>query len=99
MSKKIFVYIDLEENPILVGKLWVNVRNGRESTMFEYEDSWLSFSKRFALEPALPLSTGPYHAAAEKPLFGAIGDSAPDRWGRILRQLIWKIALHQSNWL
>jgi serine/threonine-protein kinase HipA len=27
---------------------------------------------------------GPYHTAAGRALFGAIGDSAPDRWGRTL---------------
>ena len=36
MSKKIFVYIDLEEHPILVGKLWTHTRNGHESATFEY---------------------------------------------------------------
>jgi len=36
------------------------------------------------LEPALPLSPGPFHTAPGAPLFGPIGDSAPDRWGRAL---------------
>ena len=41
-------------------------------------------SVRFSLEPALQLGPGPFHTPANKPLFGAIGDSAPDRWGRVL---------------
>ena len=45
--------------------------------MAEYKD-------RFSLEPALTLGPGPYHTSGDKPLFGAIGDSAPDRWGRVL---------------
>ena len=39
---------------------------------------------RFSLEPALTLGPGPFHTPSDKPLFGAIGDSAPDRWGRVL---------------
>jgi serine/threonine-protein kinase HipA len=30
------------------------------------------------------LAPGPYHTGADRPMFGAIGDSAPDRWGRAL---------------
>jgi len=41
---------------------------------------------RFALEPALTLGKGPHHTAAGRQIFGAIGDSAPDRWGRVLIQ-------------
>ena len=39
---------------------------------------------RFSLDPALQLSEGSFHASIDKPLFGAIEDSAPDRWGRLL---------------
>lgn len=84
MNKEIFVYIDLNGAPILVGHLWSRVRNGRESASFEYDSHWLKFQDRFSLEPALMLAPGPYHAPQDKPLFGALGDSAPDRWGRML---------------
>jgi serine/threonine-protein kinase HipA len=40
--------------------------------------------ERFALEPALQLMEGSYHTNDKQLLFGAIGDSAPDRWGRVL---------------
>jgi serine/threonine-protein kinase HipA len=59
------------------------MRKDRESSTFEYDKSWLSNSLRFALEPAISLGPGPFHSS-DKPLFGAIGDSAPDRWGRAL---------------
>jgi serine/threonine-protein kinase HipA len=45
---------------------------------------WLARTDRFALEPSLMLAPGPYHAGADRPMFGATGDSAPDRWGRML---------------
>lgn len=44
----------------------------------------MSHPKRFSLDPALKLVAGSFHASLDKPLFGAIDDSAPDRWGRLL---------------
>ncbi len=84
MDREVFVYIDLQGTPQLVGTLWAHVRKGRESATFEYDRSWLAHPERFSLEPALTLGPGPFHAPSGKPLFGAIGDSAPDRWGRVL---------------
>lgn len=84
MDRGVFVYIDLQGEPILVGRLWSRIRKGRESATFEYDPSWLAHPERFALEPALTLAPGPFHTPPEKALFGAIGDSAPDRWGRVL---------------
>lgn len=78
------VYVDLEGTPHLVGRLWTRTRRGRESASFEYDPSWLERPDKFSLEPALMLGPGPFHASPKKPLFGAIGDSAPDRWGRVL---------------
>src|SRR5947199_30683 len=66
------------------GRLWARMRKDRESATFEYDKSWLAHSERFSLEPALKLGPGPFHTPSDKPLFGAIGDSAPDRWGRVL---------------
>lgn len=80
----ILVYIELEAGPIFVGRLWPRVHHGRESATFEYDKGWLSHSERFSLEPALTLDTGPQHTAADQAIFGALGDSAPDRWGRTL---------------
>jgi len=98
MNKAVFVYVDLNENPILVGSLFCRVRGDRESASFEYDKEWLNYPSRFALEPALSLGTGPYHTPAGKALFGALGDSAPDRWGRILMRRAEKIqALHDKQ--
>ena len=84
MDREVSVYVDLHGEPIHVGRLWSRLRGARESATFEYEASWLAHPERFALEPALPLTPGPFHTPAEKVIFGAIGDSAPDRWGRML---------------
>jgi serine/threonine-protein kinase HipA len=84
MEREAFVYMNYPTGAILVGRLWSRIRNDRESATFEYDRGWLEREDRFALEPALMLAPGPYHTGADRPLFGAIGDSAPDRWGRAL---------------
>jgi len=78
------VHVDLDGTPRPVGRLWTHVRRGRESATFEYDDTWLANPERFALEPALQLGPDPHHTEAGRALFGAMGDSAPDRWGRAL---------------
>ena len=85
-DKRLLVYVDLEGEPHLVGRMWVHSARGRESASFEYDAVWLNEPKRFALEPALVLGRGPQHTAPGRRLFGAFGDSAPDRWGRLLIQ-------------
>jgi len=84
MEKNVLVYVDLRGAAHLVGRLWARVRKNRESATFEYDEAWLAHASRFSLEPALKLGPGPFHTPSDKPLFGAIGDSAPDRWGRVL---------------
>jgi serine/threonine-protein kinase HipA len=83
-SKEVIVSISLGGENIRVGKLWFHVRKDRESISFEYDKTWLTHPERFALEPALKLTRGVFHAGAGISTFGAIGDSAPDRWGRVL---------------
>jgi len=84
METQVLVYVDLTGTPVLVGRLWARVRKGRQSATFEYDQHWLQSADRFSLEPALMLGPGPFHTPSDKPQFGAIGDSAPDRWGRVL---------------
>lgn len=83
-DKEVVVSISLENETIRVGKLWFHVRGNRESVSFEYEKRWLMHPARFALEPALKLTEGSFHTKEHTSLFGSIGDSAPDRFGRIL---------------
>ncbi len=84
MDTETLVHVDIEGEPVLAGRLWARMRKGRESATFEYDRDWLNDRRRFSLEPALRLGPGPFHTRAGRPLFGAIGDSAPDRWGRVL---------------
>jgi serine/threonine-protein kinase HipA len=84
MDRALLVYADLARYPTLAGRLWARARRGRESATFEYDRAWLQHAERFALEPALTLGPGPQHTPSGRALFGALGDSAPDRWGRAL---------------
>ncbi len=79
-----FVSIDLDGTTCSVGHLWITTARGRETSTFEYDERWLALDRRFALDPALPLGRGAFHSDHGRALFGALGDSAPDRWGRKL---------------
>ncbi len=85
-DRSVYVYVDLDGQPVLVGTLYARFRKGRESATFTYDNSWLAHPSRFALEPALVLHDLAHHTHAGQALFGAFGDSAPDRWGRMLMQ-------------
>lgn len=97
MNKAVYVHIELDGQSYLVGKLWSRLKNARESATFEYDSLWLEHPKRFSLEPALFLGPGPQHTPSHKALFGALGDSAPDRWGRVLMRRAEKLNAAQEN--
>ena len=88
MDRETLVYVDLEGTPRLAGRLWARLRKDKESATFEYDPQWLQHPARFSLEPALSLGAGAFHTPAGLPMFGAIGDSAPDRWGRALMRRV-----------
>jgi len=88
MNREIEVYIDLDGRPYLVGRLWPRLSKGREGASFAYDRSWLEAPLRFPLQPALSLDIGSHHTREGHCLFGAIGDSAPDRWGRMLMKRV-----------
>jgi serine/threonine-protein kinase HipA len=98
MERQVFLYVDMDGMPHLVGRLWGRVRKNKEGATFEYNDRWLQHPNRFSLEPALKLGPGPFHTSADMPMFGAIGDSAPDRWGRaLMRRMERRRAEHEGQ--
>jgi len=80
------VYVDFAPGLKWVGTLHRHVRRGREATSFEYHPDWLADPARFSLEPALTLNRGAFAPDRGSSIFGSIGDSAPDAWGRRLMQ-------------
>ncbi len=80
-----WVHVDIAGETRLVGRLYVSSGRGREDTStFLYDDHWIAAPDRFALEPALTVSAAPHYTVPGRALFGALGDSAPDRWGQTL---------------
>jgi serine/threonine-protein kinase HipA len=80
------VHIDLAGETRRLGVLRRHPARRTETVTFEYDDTWLRDPRRFSIEPALGLSRAPFAPARGQPMFGSIGDSAPDTWGRRLMQ-------------
>jgi len=57
---------------------------GRESVTFEYDPAWISAEESFSIDPSLPIGVGTFRPPAGQEMFGTLGDSAPDTWGRTL---------------
>jgi len=80
------VHIDLDGQALPLGILHRQASRRGESVTFEYDEAWLGDANRFSIEPALTLTAGTFPPQAGQPIFGSIGDSAPDTWGRRLMQ-------------
>lgn len=83
MKRTIKVF--LGEEASWVGTLHYDAVGSRERSAFSYADGWLVSSGRFALEPALPLVTGPqFHGKVPNGsvFHGAFADTEPDGWAR-----------------
>lgn len=80
------VHIELAGNLHRVGLLRRHEARQRLSVTFEYDATWLAHADRFSIEPALTLSRGTFPVPQNQVIFGSIGDSAPDTWGRRLMQ-------------
>lgn len=80
------VHIDLEGHMRRVGYARSNKVRGSETVIFEYAPEWLADTDRFSIEPALTLTRGGFAPLPGQAIFGSLGDSAPDTWGRRLMQ-------------
>ncbi len=80
------VFIDLDGHTRPLGIARRNVVRGTETILFSYADDWLNDPHGFPIEPALPLTHGTFAPPTDQAIFGSIGDSAPDTWGRRLMQ-------------
>lgn len=96
-NRKVHVYVELDENLHYVGQLWSRSTRGKEGASFQYDQEWLNHQERFAIEPALELTDGAYHTEPNRNIYGSIGDSAPDRWGRILMKRAAARLARQAN--
>jgi serine/threonine-protein kinase HipA len=86
MIGDIAVFVAAGRPDLLAGRLYSQGGAATESASFAYDSRFLASPGAYALDPALPLVTGTLQAPAGPALFGAFGDSLPDRWGRTLIQ-------------
>jgi serine/threonine-protein kinase HipA len=83
VNRSIHIRIGDEARPL--GLLRYDQQGARESAAFEYDAGWLADDARFAIEPGLPLVTGPqfHRKHGDGSIFhAAIADTEPDGWGR-----------------
>jgi len=92
-STRLEVFLGGDDDLHHVGVAYVH-RGPRElSTTFSYAPDYLADPRAFALEPALPLTSGAHH---QRGIPRSFGDSAPDRWGRNLVERAHRLT-HQGN--
>lgn len=80
----LFVHADTQTGPVLAGRLHAFAEGGQENARFEPDKRWARDARARILAPLFDLAPGPYLSGGTLPLLGAMGDSAPDRWGRSL---------------
>ena len=77
------VTLQVKGEDLKVGTLYVNARRGIETSSFRYDPAYLADRGAVPISPDLPLVDGSIRSQGQT-LFGAFGDSMPDRWGRNL---------------
>lgn len=82
---------------LLAGRLHTHLRRGVESATFTYDESWLADPRGYALEPSLPLVSGPQHTDPGQAMFRGFADSAPDRWGRRMVERAERLRAEQAG--
>jgi serine/threonine-protein kinase HipA len=83
-DREVDVIVRVAADDVLAGRLWCHRRRGTESQTFRYASEYLGLSGAYELDPLLPLLEGSQQTPANRSIFGAFSDSAPDRWGRRL---------------
>jgi len=78
------VFLDAYGDLRRVGLLRRHAGARRERVTYEHDLAWLKSPEAFQFDPTLPLVQGPIPTPGDKEMFGTLGDSAPDTWGREL---------------
>lgn len=80
------VIVQIGGEDIPAGRLWAHSARGTESATFEYMPEYLARGDSYELDPLLPKVAGQQQTPADRAVFGAFSDVAPDGWGRRLIQ-------------
>lgn len=81
---KVDVFLECQGQSHHVGELQQDESRGKRAVSFQFTEDWLTNASFFQFDPKLPKSRGYHYPDHGKRLFGSIGDSAPDTWGRKL---------------
>lgn len=85
MSAGVGVHVVLPDgDQVRAGTLHLHQARRADSSTFSYDGAYLADPRAYPLDPGLPLASGAHQTAPGRAVFGAIGDTAPDRWGRTL---------------
>lgn len=88
-SKKLEMYIDIQNNLVYVGTFFVDIVRYSEKYSFIYSNEYLALKKDYLMDPELPLQDGRIYKKDSSSMFGCLQDSTPDRWGhKIIDKLI-----------
>lgn len=84
-EKIVYVYDSFSfDEPMLLGKLYVDVIKGGETYSFEYDKNWLkSTNYPVSIDPDF-MGYGGREYPCSNSIFGVFADASPDRWGQIL---------------
>jgi serine/threonine-protein kinase HipA len=83
-DREVAVIVQIAGEDVLAGRLWAHRRQASESATFSYALEYLARRDAYELDPMLPLSEGQQQTPLGRPIFGALSDCSPDRWGRRL---------------
>ena len=84
MTKTVLVYLDTGE-PLKIGYLYLDEVAGKEVFSFSYSTDYIERGNpSFIVDTSLFFDLARQPAPSDRGLFGAIMDSCPDRWGRML---------------
>ncbi len=71
-------------DPERIGICYIERSRGNEVISFSFDEPWLVGHPGFIIDPDITLSLGRQYPPSDKPCFGFLSDTAPDRWGRKL---------------
>jgi len=80
----LYVHVDHDGKPCLAARLHACVEGHHEWAELEVDPRWARRPEARRYAPMLAVAPACQSTGASMPLLGAVGDSAPDRWGRTL---------------
>lgn len=84
MRNTVQVYLDELTKPQLIGTLYPDYNGNHGTHALAYAPTWLENPDFFDLDPHLQRWEGEQFMPPSMPMFGALADASPNRWGRML---------------